>query len=102
MPSPISRMTAQYFASIAAAAARPASAAQPGLRVSKERRKNHVVSAHVGVIAAFALYLMARKLKNGTSVMSASPATRLSPGRYRPAIIQMTHSASVAVAMDRR
>jgi hypothetical protein len=47
---------------MAAAAAIPASAAQPTRRVAKERKNHHVVSAHNGVSTVLALNLMAWKL----------------------------------------
>jgi len=55
----VSRKIDQYFLSIAAAALAPASAAHPARRVSKERRKIHVVSAQNGIRTALALNLSA-------------------------------------------
>src|SRR5438552_1809546 len=73
----------QYFPIMAAAAAAPASAAHSALRVSNERTKNQVQSAHSGISTVLALYLSAWKLKKGMKVSSSSPATRFSPSRVR-------------------
>src|SRR2546430_10916035 len=81
MPSPASRKIDQYFPIMAAAAAAPASAAHTALRVSYERRKNQVVSAHNGISTVLALYFSAWKLKNGMKVSSSSPAIRFSASR---------------------
>jgi len=59
---PASSITDQYLPSIAAAAPIPASTAQPGRRVSNERRNHHVAAAHSGVSTVLALNLSARKL----------------------------------------
>ena len=57
--SPASMMIDQYLPSMAAAAPTPASAAQPGRRVSNDSRNHHVVTAQNGVSTELALYFSA-------------------------------------------
>ena len=92
----------QYLPSIAAAAARPASAAYASSRVSNERRNHNVVAAHNGISTVFALYLSAWKLKNGTRVSSARPAARFSPSSQRAESTQAIQRPRPATVMARR
>ena len=46
-----------------------------------ERRNHSVVAAQAGINTVFTLNFRAWKLKNGTSISSASPATRFSLSR---------------------
>src|SRR5690242_6200992 len=75
-PRPASRKIDQYFPSMASAAHRPASPAQPMLRRSNERRKQKVAAAHNGIKIVLAFIFKAKKLKKGTSMRSASASTR--------------------------
>ncbi len=102
MPSPSSRKIDQYLPYIAAAAPSPASAASSTRRVANERRNHRVVAAHSGSSTVFTLNLSPWKLKNGTSVSSASPSTRFSPSRNRAQSRQAIHSARPTLTIASR
>src|SRR5436190_8948895 len=94
--SPASSTIDQYLPSIAAPAAAPARAADTRSRSSNERRNHNVVAPHSGISTVLALYFSAWKLKNGTRVSSASPATRFSPSSQRAERIHAIQSVSPA------
>src|SRR4051794_17042576 len=100
--SPVSKNIDQYLPYIAAAAKRPASAASTRRLLSNERRNMKVVAAQSGISTVLELNFKAWKLKNGTSVSSANPSTRLSPSRKRAERRQAIHSASATLTMARR
>jgi hypothetical protein len=87
---------------IAAAAKSPASAASTARRDSNERKNHSVVAAHSGSRIVFTLNLRPWKLKNGTSVSSASPTTRFSPSRNRAESRHAIHSARPTFAIASR